>query len=293
MKMRKSYLEEIEASLEAFLPADPCAQHEVIDAMRYSLLGGGKRVRATLVLSFCEACGADYQLAMPAAAAIEMVHAYSLIHDDLPCMDDSALRRGKPSCHKQFGETTALLAGDGLLTLAFSVLPRGLLERGVPAQRVVEAVSALADAAGVYGMIGGQVLDLAAEEKTIEKEELYTLHALKTGALIRASVAMGCIIGGADDAQKAAADAYAKDIGLSFQVEDDILDVTSSPEVLGKPTGSDQVNEKNTFITLFGLERSRQMVEELTRSALCHLHAFGVEEGPLYQFTEELARRGY
>ncbi|MBR6634942.1 MAG: polyprenyl synthetase family protein, partial [Clostridia bacterium] len=191
--------------------------------MLYSLKNGGKRVRPMLVLEFCRVCGGDVQAALPFACAVEMIHTYSLIHDDLPCMDDDDFRRGMPSCHKQYGEATALLAGDGLLTLAFSVLSKAALS----AERKIEAVKVLADCAGHLGMIGGQTMDLAHEGQKITLDQLRKTDALKTGRLIRCACALGCIAAGADEEMHKAAEKYADSIGLAFQIVDDLLDITS------------------------------------------------------------------
>ncbi len=235
-----------------------CLQMQVIDAMRYSLLDAGKRLRAALVMEFSRLCRAARGDAVAFACAIEMVHAYSLIHDDLPCMDNDDLRRGKPSCHKAFGEANALLAGDGLLTLAFETAS----DAALPGARVVEAVKTLSHAAGVFGMIGGQVIDLAGEGKQIDLQTLNLLYELKTGALLRASAKLGCIAGGADSQMTAAADTYAKACGRAFQITDDILDVVGTAEKIGKPIGSDNQNHKTTYVTLFGVEGAKKAAEE-------------------------------
>ncbi len=235
-----------------------CLQMQVIDAMRYSLLDAGKRLRAAFVMEFARLCRAPRGDAVAFACAIEMVHAYSLIHDDLPCMDDDDLRRGKPSCHKAFGEANALLAGDGLLTLAFETAA----DAPLPDARIVEAIKTLSRAAGVFGMIGGQVIDLASEGKQIDLQTLNLLYELKTGALLRASAKLGCIAGGADTRMTEAADAYAKACGLAFQITDDILDVVGTAEKIGKPIGSDNENHKTTYVTLFGVEGAKKAAAE-------------------------------
>ena len=258
------YAEGVNGALRELLRArEDCPQAVVLEAMRHSLLDAGKRLRAALVLEFGRLSGAPKAGAMACACAVEMVHAYSLIHDDLPCMDDDDFRRGKPSCHKAFGEATALLAGDALLTQAFEVLAGAPL----PAQVRVDAVLALAQAAGVYGMVGGQVLDLAAEEAPVDLQGLRRLCALKTGALLRASARLGCIAGGAAPALAAAADGYAAAYGLAFQITDDILDVTGDAARLGKPVGSDRENHKSTHVTLLGLEGARSQACQLVEQA--------------------------
>ncbi len=239
-------------------------QEAVFQAMRYSLLDAGKRLRAALVLEFGRMSDADPEGAMSLACAVEMVHAYSLIHDDLPCMDNDDFRRGKPSCHKAFGEANALLAGDGLLTLAFETAASAKL----PESARLEAVRILSQAAGVAGMIGGQVIDLESEGRQISAELLDTLYALKTGALLRAAAALGCIAGNAPQAIHSAADAYATAYGLAFQITDDILDVVGDAEKLGKPVGSDGENRKTTYVTLFGIDGARQRAAEQIQKAM-------------------------
>lgn len=242
------------------------------DAMLYSLMAGGKRVRPVLLLETCRMCGGDVALALPFACAVEMVHTYSLIHDDLPCMDDDDLRRGKPTNHKVYGEATAVLAGDGLLTAAFEVM----LEEGknLPAERVLAAAACLGKAAGGRGMVGGQTLDMAAEGYMLTVDELKELYGLKTGALIAAAAEMGCILAGGTQKQQEAVVRYAQKIGLAFQVQDDVLDVEGDETKLGKPIGSDMRSEKNTYVTLKGLESCKELIEQLTDQALEALEGF-------------------
>lgn len=259
------YADKTEQALDRLFPEVSCPQEDVIRAMRYSLLGGGKRLRSSLVLAFCAACGGDEEKALPFACAVEMIHAYSLIHDDLPCMDDDDLRRGKPSCHVAFGEATALLAGDGLLTQGFALM---LEQRHLPAETVLRAASCLGKAAGVFGMIGGQVMDLANEKNDgVDIQRLKDTDALKTGALIQASCEMGCLIAGATEDQIAAARDYGQKIGLAFQITDDILDVTSTTEELGKPVGSDVQQNKATYAALYGVEKAREVSADLLNQA--------------------------
>lgn len=257
----------IEAFLQTAVPDGAPLYREVAEAMRYSLLAGGKRIRALFVIECCAALGGRREEALPLAAAIEMVHAYSLIHDDLPCMDDDDLRRGKPSCHKVYGEATALLAGDALLTFAFETVAAAPLPEGLR----LRAMAALARAAGYRGMIGGQVIDLAYENKPMKPEVLATLHRLKTGALLSVSAQLGAIAAGAgEDSQRALGD-FAEDIGLAFQIADDILDAVGDEAKLGKPIGSDAEQGKTTFVTLYGVDVSRKQVRACTDRALCKL----------------------
>lgn len=240
------------------------------EAMEYSLMAGGKRIRPVLVLETCRMCGGNLQQALPFAAAVEMVHTYSLIHDDLPAMDDDQLRRGRPTNHVVYGEATAILAGDGLLTAAFGQLAAAEL----PAQQIVEAVRCLSEAAGPEGMVGGQALDMAGEGRAMTRSELEQLQSLKTGALIAAAAQLGCIAAGGSQEQLGQVKRYAQALGRAFQVRDDMLDVTSSDEELGKPVGSDRVNEKNTFVTALGLAGCQQLMEQLTQEAVDALDGF-------------------
>ena len=259
-----SYATQVNDALRERLHFDrELRQIVVVDAMRHSLLDAGKRLRAAMVLEFGRLTHASREGAMALACAIEMVHAYSLIHDDLPCMDDDDFRRGKPSCHRAFGEANALLAGDGLLTLAFETAADAPLS---DAQRV-EAVRTHSRAAGVRGMLAGQVIDLSCEGKPVDLESLNTLYALKTGALLRASARLGCLAGDAGEELLETADRYAQACGLAFQITDDILDVAGDAEKLGKPTGSDEENHKTTYVTLLGLSGARERARELIGEA--------------------------
>ena len=260
----------VENSLPSFLPSALNGQDEVVEAMKYSLTNGGKRLRPVLTLEFCKACGGDRHDAIEAACAVEFIHTYSLIHDDLPCMDNDDYRRGKPSCHKEFSEDIALLAGDGLLTHAFQIISDSDMSDSAKAK----AVSLLAENAGVGGMLGGQVLDLKYEIGNPTVKELITVHKMKTGALIAAACIMGCIAAGADSAKIAAASRFAYYIGIAFQIKDDILDVVGSSDKLGKPIGSDADNNKTTYVTKVGLTKAQSDVELLTQKGLKELEVF-------------------
>ena len=240
------------------------------EAERYSLLAKGKRIRPTLVLEFCRLFGGADAAALPFAVAVEMVHTYSLIHDDLPCMDNDDMRRGRPTCHKAFDEATALLAGDGLLTRAFGVLADNT---AVTAEAVRDAVCVLSQAAGPMGMIGGQVMDLAGERKRLSLDALQKLHAHKTGALIAAAAELGCLAAGLkrNDPRTEAAVRYAKGIGLAFQIVDDVLDVTADAAVLGKNIGSDARCQKTTFLSYFNAEDALVYAEQVTAQAKAEL----------------------
>lgn len=270
-----SYIEFTEANLKKYNNHDVSAeaQKNLIDAMNYSLEAGGKRIRPVLVYAFCEALGGDYRRAAAPACAIEMIHTFSLIHDDLPAMDDDDFRRGKPSCHKEYGEAMAILAGDAL-----SVLPFGIIadDAALTDKEKVRIISRLAKAVGKNGMIGGQVIDMENEERSdVDEANLRNMYRHKTGELIAVSCAMGCICAGADDSAAEAAAEYGYSLGLAFQIIDDILDVTSTTEELGKPVGSDEEENKTTFVTLYGVEKARQIADEITQKALEDLEKSG------------------
>ena len=280
------YLRERAAIVERAL-ADAVVERGVpagrlFEAMRYSLLAGGKRLRPVLALAACEAVGGGLEAAMGFACAIEMIHTYSLIHDDLPCMDDDDLRRGRPTNHKIYGEAIATLAGDALLTDAFSMLAKsGAASAAVPPAALLATVVELAEAAGSAGMVAGQAIDLLGEGRTMTIEELEYLHRRKTGALFIAAVRGGARLGGATQAQLEALEAYARALGLAFQVIDDILDVEASTEQMGKRTGKDVVHGKNTYPGLIGLDKSWQLARHLERRAHHALDGFDHRAEPL------------
>ena len=277
----------VEKALRAVFRGAP-SRAGLYDAMNYSLLSGGKRLRPVLTLECCKLCGGTETGALSLACAVEMIHTYSLIHDDLPCMDDDGLRRGRPTNHKVYGEATALLAGDGLLTAAFEVAAGSAAY--LPAQRVAEAVEVLSKAAGPAGMVGGQALDLAGEGRALTREELTQIHDLKTGAMIAAAAELGCIAAGASEAERQAMRDFALHLGLAFQIRDDMLDVEGDEEAFGKPIGSDAARDKNTFVTLLGLDACRDEVERLTREAVAALAPFA-ENGFLTWLAREMAGR--
>ena len=274
----------LETACDAFLPEES----EVCRAARYSLLGGGKRIRAVLVLAVCDMLNGDAAAAEQFAAAVEMLHCYSLIHDDLPCMDNDDLRRGKPSCHKAFGEATAMLAGDVLLTEAFEVIANV----AAPAIVNVRAAKALGAGAGSRGMVYGQELDLKYEALAATEEQLRLIHRNKTGALINAAVQMGAAAAGATPQQCEILASYAYGLGLVFQIVDDVLDVTSTPEQLGKPIGSDSENGKTTFVTLYGTDGAMELAQKLNDRTCASLRAeFGEKSAFLEQLAKELLVR--
>ena len=253
----------VETALEGFFKEET-RYGTLLEAMRYSLLAGGKRLRPVFVLAFCEAVGGKLSDALPGACAVEMVHTYSLIHDDLPCMDNDDYRRGRLTCHKVYGDDIATLAGDALLTAAFETLSEAQGDPGT----LLRCVAVLARSAGEHGMVAGQVLDLEGEKRSLSPEDLRMVHRHKTGDLISAACRMGVILGGGTAWQEEAAGEFAQALGMAFQIRDDMLDEIGSQEELGKPVGSDQVNGKSTFVSLYGLARCQTLVEEETRRAL-------------------------
>ncbi|MCF8132408.1 MAG: polyprenyl synthetase family protein [Synechococcus sp. Tobar2m-G35] len=277
----------IEAALDAaLLPERPESLRE---AMRYSLLAGGKRLRPVLCLASCELAGGDAELAIPTAVALEMIHTMSLIHDDLPAMDNDDLRRGMPTSHKVFGEANAILAGDALLTRAFEMV--ALRSPGVPAERLLQVVGELSLAAGAPGLVGGQVVDLASGGQSGDLDTLEYIHIHKTGALLRASVLSGALIGGADGALLEALGTYAHGIGLAFQIIDDILDVTASSEVLGKTAGKDLTADKTTYPKLLGLDESRRRADGLISAAAAALEPWRERAAPLLALAAYITAR--
>jgi len=273
----------VERALTICVPAPAGPAGRLFEAMRYSLLAGGKRLRPVLALAACEAVGGALDAALSLACAIEMIHTYSLVHDDLPCMDDDDLRRGRPTNHKVFGEAIATLAGDGLLTDAFKVLAAAATSSrsSRAAQALLETIAELADAAGSAGMVGGQVIDLLGEGQTLALDELEHLHSKKTGALFVAAVCGGARLGGANAAQLASMREYAQALGLAFQVIDDLLDVESSSEAMGKRTNKDEARGKATYPALLGVERSRQLARDLVARADAALARFDDRADPL------------
>ncbi len=290
MKMLETHRVAVEERLKELLPQGESLYKNLTDAMSYSVMLGGKRIRPAIMLEFFKVCGGTVKGITDAACALEMIHTYSLIHDDLPCMDNDDMRRGKPSCHKAFGEANALLAGDALLTYAFETI--GSIE-DIPAERVVKAALVLAQNAGVHGMIGGQVIDLESEGKAVPLSTVLKTYELKTGCLIKAAAHIGCILAGAGAEQCAAACKYAECVGLAFQIKDDILDRIGNEKLLGKPVGSDEENEKSTYLSIKGLEAAKERVEELTNSAKKALEIFGDSAKNLADLADYLLSREY
>ena len=285
----KAQLMEYQQFIENYMEEN-CFQYDcepqkvLFDAMRYSLLAGGKRLRPVLVFDFCRMCGGDWKQAAPFAAAVEMVHTYSLIHDDLPCMDNDDYRRGRLTNHKVYGEANAVLAGDALLTAAFSYLTRAPFD----AQTRIRAVEVLSNCAGELGMVGGQVLDMMSEQRQCTEQEVLDIQSRKTGALIKAACLLGVLAGQGSDVQMDAASRFAEHLGLAFQIRDDMLDVIGNAEELGKAVGVDSV--KNTFVQLYGLEKCDLMVHEHTDAAKESLSAFA-DSGFMLALSDKLVGR--
>ncbi len=281
---------EVDAALDAFLPKAKEKPATIHAAMRYSLFAGGKRLRPILCLAAAEACGGDLESAMPPACAVEILHTYSLVHDDLPCMDDDDLRRGRPTCHKVYGEGMAVLTGDALLTEAFLILAQTS-----PAKRYPTAsyVAELALTGGSTKLIGGQVMDLEGEGKKLTKAQLVKIHESKTAALLATSIRLGAMTANATDKQLEALTVFGRALGLAFQVIDDILDVTASTEVLGKTAGKDLAVEKATYPAILGLDKSRKEAAKLTKEAMDALLPFGKKAQRLREIADYLLKREY
>ncbi len=291
----KAYLEErrglVNRALEAYLPQVRGPAFRVSQAMHYSLFVGGKRLRPILCLAAAEAVGGDPGEALPAACALEMIHTYSLIHDDLPAMDDDDLRRGQPTCHKQFDEATAILAGDGLLTEAFRTLA-GAADKYVGREAVLlEVINLVAAAAGYQGMVGGQMLDLLAEGRQVTLKELETIHRHKTGALLTAAVRAGALTGGGNRSEVTALTTYGEKFGLAFQVTDDLLDVEGETAEMGKAAGQDEKRQKATYPAVLGLEATREWAKRLVTEAVAALEPFQAKAEPLRQLAQYLLVR--
>ena len=277
----------VEIALDASM--GPERPESLRDAMRYSLLAGGKRLRPILCLAACELVGGSSELAMPTAVALEMIHTMSLIHDDLPAMDNDDLRRGRPTNHKVYGDAMAILAGDAMLSRAFEMV--AVRSANVPADRLLRVVGELALVSGAPGLVGGQVVDLESEGKAVDLQTLEYIHLHKTAALLRACVVTGALIGGASDDQLEAMRTYANGIGLAFQIIDDILDVTASSEVLGKTAGKDLLADKTTYPKLLGLDASREKALQLVRESKAALEPWRDKAAPLLALADYVASR--
>lgn len=286
------YAQMTEEALEKYLPEINCLQQNVIKAARHSLTAGGKRIRPALVMEFCRVCGGEPETALPVACAIEMMHTFSLIHDDLPCMDNDDMRRGKPSCHKAFGEATALLAGDALAILPAQIIASAALKGTLSSEAALKIIELLGERAGIFGMIGGQVIDLENEGKQPETGVILEMYRMKTGALLEFCCRAGCIAAGAGAEKQLSAGSYGQRLGLAFQIIDDILDITADEKLLGKPVGSDAESGKYTYVSAVGVDRARAEAERLTKEAERFLSDFS-DNAFLTGLTELLLKRDY
>jgi geranylgeranyl diphosphate synthase type II len=282
IQKRKEY---IDSCLQKYLAGADTYPAVIHEAMRYAIFNGGKRLRPIMVLEGARLAGGKEENAVPIACALEMIHAYSLVHDDLPAMDNDDLRRGKPTCHIVFGEANAILTGDALLTEAFAVMTEAAQLPGVKLENLVRVIREMANAAGSQGMVGGQVVDLESEGKSIDFETLKVLHSLKTGKLFQVALRSGAIISDMNQAGLEAVDEYARNFGLAFQITDDILDVSGNQELIGKPTGSDAKNGKTTYTSLFGLDKSRELAGQCVEACITSLQSFGNEADFLRQLA--------
>ncbi len=292
----KVYLKEkialVDAALEKYLPREEERPQSLHKAMRYSIFAGGKRVRPVLMLAACEAVGGQIDKAMPAACAMEMIHTYSLIHDDLPAMDDDDFRRGRPTNHKVFGEAIAILAGDGLLTEAFKLMSDPRFAAGIDPAARLGVIHEIATCAGTYGMVGGQVVDMESEGKPdMDLPTVQYIHTHKTGALIKASVVAGALLGGADDKQLAAIRRYGEAAGLAFQIADDILDIEGTTEEIGKDAGSDEARGKATYPAVMGLAAAKQEAQAMMDEAMLALEPLGAAAEPLRAIARYIVER--
>jgi len=291
----KTYIAEcgakINAAMERYLPDDDILPHNLHKAMRYSVMAGGKRIRPVLMMAACEAVGGEVERVIPVACAMEMIHTYSLIHDDLPAMDDDDFRRGEPTCHKVFGEAMAILAGDALLTQAFVLLSSPETRALLPQGASLKIIQIIASNAGSFGMVGGQAVDIESEGKAIDFPTLEYIHTHKTGALILASVQAGALAGGADKEALAHLTRYGEAVGLAFQVADDILDVVGDQNLMGKTLGVDEARGKATYPAFFGLEAARERAIELRDMAVGALESFGDQADMLKQIAHFIVAR--
>lgn len=282
----------VDEALERYLPAQKAYPAVIHEAMRYSLFAGGKRLRPVLALAAAEVVGGDTEKILPAACTLELIHTYSLIHDDLPAMDDDDFRRGRPTCHKKYGEAMAILAGDALLTLAFEVLARGAADGLLPEKETVRVIAEVGMAAGTTGLVGGQVVDMLSSD-TVDHITLEYIHSRKTGALYRASVRLGAILSGADEVSLARLTEYAEYLGLAFQIADDILDIRGDASKIGKPVKSDIKNKKATYPALYGMDKAVLKARESMEKGLSALEIFGAEANFLRELIHFVVTRDH
>lgn len=286
-----THVEEIDKIIAGYLPVEENYQKTIMEAMNYSILAGGKRIRPMLMLETYRLFGGTSKVVEPFMTAIEMIHTYSLVHDDLPAMDNDEYRRGKKTTHAVYGEAMGILAGDALLNYAFETALKAF-DIEPENQNIGKALQVLAKKAGIYGMIGGQVVDIQSEgTKDMSKEKLDFIYRLKTGALMEASMLIGAVLAGATESEQQTVEMVAGEIGLAFQIQDDILDVTSTAEVLGKPIGSDEKNEKFTYVTFEGLEKAKEDVAAITAQAIAHMDSLTVRNGFLNELLLYLVAR--
>lgn len=285
----KDYQAKLNSRLDIILSENGQLYDEIIRACRYAVIDGGKRIRPILLLEFYKLCGGNDDCAYNFACAIEMIHSYSLVHDDMPCMDDDDIRRGKPSCHKEYGECTALLCGDALLTEAFSVAAKTM---GIPSERVIKAMAHLAASSGVGGMIGGQVIDVNLNPDS-DDSVLFEMYRLKTGALLKTACAIGAILAGADEQSVSNAETFGEKLGIAFQIIDDILDFQGDEKTLGKPVGSDEKNSKDTIVVRLGAEYCRELAKKYTEEAYESLNLFDGDKSDLKEIAAYLLERNY
>ncbi len=284
----KRYISEVDKALDTYMKVQNNPQKIIYEAMSYSLFAGGKRLRPVLMMAVCDMCGGNIDDVKPFAAAMEMIHTYSLIHDDLPAMDNDDLRRGMPTNHIKYGEANAILAGDALLNKAFEIMASSSM---LEPTKTLEIIKIISESSGTEGMIGGQIVDIASEGKKIDINELRYIHTLKTGAIIRSSAIAGAVAAGADNEQINAIDEFARNLGIAFQICDDILDVTGNEQMLGKPIGSDKENGKNTYVSIIGIEKAQQLLKEYSEKAKNALGIFNPENAFLLQLTDYLSGR--
>ena len=290
-ELKKNKVQEIEHILKEYLPEQAGHQKVIMEAMEYSLMAGGKRLRPMLMKETYELFGGKDGVVEPFMAAMEMIHTYSLVHDDLPAMDNDEYRRGRKTTHVVYGEAMGILAGDALLNYAFETASKAFAMYPEKSLQIGKALQILGEKAGIYGMIGGQVVDVAGVGKSLSKEVLNFIYELKTAALIESAMMIGAVLAGADEEAVKKVETIAKNVGIAFQIQDDILDVTSTVEVLGKPIMSDEKNEKTTYVTLVGIEKAKEYVESLSNEAIELLHNFNSENPYLELLLKELIHR--
>lgn len=290
-ELKRSKAEKIEALLREYLPTQEGHQKQIMEAMEYNLLAGGKRLRPMLMQETFTLFGGEGKVVEPFMAALEMIHTYSLVHDDLPAMDNDDYRRGRKTTHVVYGEAMGILTGDALLNYAFETAAAAFSMFPEKSLQIGKAMQILAGKAGIYGMIGGQVVDVANAGHSVSKEVLDFIYELKTSALIESAMMIGAVLAGAAEADVKKVEMIAKNIGIAFQIQDDILDVTSTPEILGKPVLSDEKNEKTTYVTLVGIERAKEFVEVLSNEAIALLQGLGEDNEFLESLLKELIHR--